>query len=66
MASDLSSPETVRDVHDDHVKDVVEEAEGTDSEASDNESALKQSNVSELRRQQTAKFKSWYVHASYQ
>ena len=35
MASNLFSPETACDVQDVQVKDTVEEAEGTDSEASD-------------------------------
>lgn len=65
MASNVASRDVARDVQDDQVKDLVEEAEGTDSEASANEAAIKQSNASEVRRQQTAKFKPWYVHITY-
>lgn len=61
----LSDHGTVRDTKEDELKDTGEEAEGTDSETSENESAQQHSNLSELRRQQTAKFKSWYVHGSF-
>ncbi|KAI9794454.1 MAG: Dicer-like protein 1 [Peltula sp. TS41687] len=61
MTSDSPSHEAARDAPDDQVKDTVEELEGTDSDASDDEAALKRTNASEVRRQQTAKFKSWFV-----